>query len=89
MGPRASGNRGAGGRTRPGPGRETTAPYCRSELSGGGCTTPLLEEQLASPQQGKAVRRFPVPVGGFGDADQLAQWVCFMLSGVADSFAAV
>ncbi|MCV7075835.1 SDR family oxidoreductase [Mycobacterium szulgai] len=53
-------------------------------LAPGAVRTPLLEEQLASPRQGKAVRRFPVPVGGFGDADQLAQWVCFMLSDAAD-----
>jgi len=53
-------------------------------LAPGAVLTPLLEEQLASPRQGKAVRRFPVPVGGFGDADQLAQWVCFMLSDTAD-----
>lgn len=53
-------------------------------LAPGAVLTPLLEEQLANPQQGKAVRRFPVPVGGFGDADQLAQWVCFMLSDAAD-----
>lgn len=53
-------------------------------LAPGAVRTPLLEEQLASPRQGRAVRRFPVPVGGFGDADQLAQWVCFMLSDAAD-----
>jgi NAD(P)-dependent dehydrogenase (short-subunit alcohol dehydrogenase family) len=53
-------------------------------LAPGAVMTPLLQEQLASPRQGKAVRRFPVPVGGFGDADQLGQWVCFMLSPAAD-----
>jgi NAD(P)-dependent dehydrogenase (short-subunit alcohol dehydrogenase family) len=53
-------------------------------LAPGAVMTPLLEEQLASPQQSKAVRRFPVPVGGFGETDQLAEWVCFMLSDAAD-----
>lgn len=53
-------------------------------LAPGAVMTPLLEEQLTSPQQSKAVRRFPVPVGGFGDAQQLGQWVCFMLSEAAD-----
>lgn len=53
-------------------------------LAPGAVLTPLLQEQLDSAAQGKAVRRFPVPVGGFGDADQLGQWVCFMLSEAAD-----
>ena len=53
-------------------------------LAPGAVMTPLLEEQLASPREGRAVRRFPVPVGGFGDPDQLAAWVCFMLSDAAD-----
>jgi NAD(P)-dependent dehydrogenase (short-subunit alcohol dehydrogenase family) len=53
-------------------------------LAPGAILTPLLEEQLASPQQAKAVQRFPVPVGGFGDAGQLADWIRFMLSDAAD-----
>ncbi|OBJ50875.1 SDR family oxidoreductase [Mycobacterium sp. 1423905.2] len=53
-------------------------------LAPGAVMTPLLQQQLDSAAQGKAVRRFPVPVGGFGDADQLGQWVCFMLSEAAD-----
>lgn len=53
-------------------------------LAPGAVMTPLLEEQLADPRQVKAVRSFPVPVGGFGDPAQLAQWVCFMLSDAAD-----
>lgn len=53
-------------------------------LAPGAIMTPLLEEQLASPQQAKAVQRFPVPVGGFGDAGQLADWIRFMLSDSAD-----
>src|SRR5579884_732200 len=53
-------------------------------LAPGAVMTPLLEEQLSDPRQGKAVRRFPVPVGGFGDPHQLGEWVCFMLSDAAD-----
>jgi NAD(P)-dependent dehydrogenase (short-subunit alcohol dehydrogenase family) len=53
-------------------------------IAPGAIMTPLLEEQLADPRQAKAVRSFPVPVGGFGDAGQLADWMCFMLSDSAD-----
>lgn len=53
-------------------------------LAPGAVMTPLLEEQLANPRQAKAVRRFPIPVGGFGQPEQLAAWVCFMLSDAAD-----
>jgi NAD(P)-dependent dehydrogenase (short-subunit alcohol dehydrogenase family) len=53
-------------------------------LAPGAILTPLLEEQLANPQQAKAVQRFPVPVGGFGDPAHLAAWVRFMLSDSAD-----
>jgi hypothetical protein len=42
--------------------------------------TPMLQEQLSTPRQAKAVRSFPVPVGGFGDVRQMADWMCFMLS---------
>lgn len=53
-------------------------------LAPGAVMTPLLEAQLAEPLEGKAVRRFPIPVGGFGAADQLAEWITFMLSDAAD-----
>ena len=53
-------------------------------LAPGAVMTPLLQEQLATPRQAKAVRSFPVPLGGFGDAGQLAEWMCFMLSDPAD-----
>ncbi|EME23139.1 SDR family oxidoreductase [Rhodococcus triatomae] len=49
-------------------------------LAPGAIMTPLLEKQLATPSEAKAIRAFPVPVGGFGDAGQLADWVLFMLS---------
>ncbi|WP_156686080.1 SDR family oxidoreductase [Mycobacterium sp. Marseille-P9652] len=53
-------------------------------LAPGAIMTPLLEEQLSNPMQAKAVRSFPVPVGGFGEAQHMAAWMCFMLSESAD-----
>ncbi|UNC02946.1 SDR family oxidoreductase [Mycolicibacterium boenickei] len=53
-------------------------------LAPGAILTPLLEAQLADPREGRAVRSFPVPVGGYGDAGHLADWICFMLSNSAD-----
>ena len=53
-------------------------------LAPGAIMTPMLEEQLASPTEAKAVREFPVPIGGFGNTEQLADWVIFMLSESAD-----
>jgi NAD(P)-dependent dehydrogenase (short-subunit alcohol dehydrogenase family) len=53
-------------------------------IAPGAIMTPMLSEQLSDPRQGKAVRAFPVPVGGFGDPGQLASWMCFMLSDAAD-----
>ncbi len=53
-------------------------------LAPGAVMTPLLEEQLADPTEAKAITTFPVPVGGFGDPGQLAEWMVFMLSDTAD-----
>jgi len=53
-------------------------------LAPGAILTPLLEEQLATSRQAKAVRGFPVPIGGFGDPGQLAEWIVFMLTDAAD-----
>ncbi len=53
-------------------------------LAPGAIMTPLLEEGLASPKEAKRIRSFPVPIGGFGDAGQLADWAIFMLSDSAD-----
>ncbi|OBH59111.1 SDR family oxidoreductase [Mycobacterium sp. E2479] len=53
-------------------------------LSPGAIMTPLLQEQLSNPRQAKAVRSFPVPLGGFGDPGHMADWMCFMLSDAAD-----
>jgi len=53
-------------------------------LAPGAIMTPLLEKQLATPAEARMIKRFPVPVGGFGDAGRLADWVVFMLSDAAD-----
>ncbi|WP_101948867.1 SDR family oxidoreductase [Mycobacterium sp. 3519A] len=53
-------------------------------LAPGAIMTPLLEKQLSMPREAKAVRAFPVPIGGFGDPGQLADWMLFMLSDAAD-----
>lgn len=53
-------------------------------LAPGAILTPLLEGQLATPKEAKMIRAFPVPIGGFGDPGQLADWVVFMLSPSAD-----
>lgn len=53
-------------------------------LAPGAIMTPLLEQQLATPAEAKRIKAFPVPIGGFGDATQLAAWVVFMLSDAAD-----
>ncbi len=53
-------------------------------LAPGVIMTPMLEEQLSIPSEAKHIRRFPVPIGGFGGAGQLADWVVFMLSDSAD-----
>ena len=41
-------------------------------IAPGAIMTPMLQEQLSTPRQAKAVRSFPVPVGGFGDVRRMA-----------------
>ncbi len=53
-------------------------------IAPGAVRTPLLEKQLASPREAKAVQSFPVPVGGFGSPEHLAEWMVFMLSDAAE-----
>lgn len=53
-------------------------------LAPGAVLTPLLEKQLATPSEAKQIKRFPVPISGFGDASHLGDWVVFMLSEAAD-----
>lgn len=52
-------------------------------IAPGAIMTPLLERQLATPREAKAIRSFPVPLGHFGDPAQLADWIVFMLSDAA------
>ena len=53
-------------------------------LAPGAIMTPLLEKQLSTPSEARAIRAFPVPVGGFGNAGDLAAWTEFMLADTAD-----
>ncbi|WP_036510506.1 MULTISPECIES: SDR family oxidoreductase [Nocardia] len=52
-------------------------------LAPGAVLTPLLEKQLATAAEAKNIERFPVPIGGFGDPGDLAEWAVFMLSPAA------
>lgn len=53
-------------------------------IAPGAVMTPLLEKQLATPAEARQIKSFPIPIGGFGDAGQLAEWAVFMLSDAAD-----
>ena len=53
-------------------------------IAPGAILTPLLEKQLSTPETAKAIESFPVPVGGFGDPAQIADWVLMMLGPSAD-----
>lgn len=53
-------------------------------LAPGAVMTPLLQRQLVTPSEADAIHRFPIPVGGFGDPGQVADWMMFMLSDAAD-----
>ncbi len=55
------------------------------DRAGGAIETPLLTSQLDSPE-GDRVREFPVPIGGFGQPEQIGAWVEFMLSPPAADF---
>ena len=45
----------------------------------GAVQTPLLQEGLDHPQWGPAIRGFPIPLGGFGTAGQIAAAIAFLL----------
>ncbi|GGL35539.1 SDR family oxidoreductase [Nocardia jinanensis] len=53
-------------------------------IAPGAILTPLLERQLESPVEAKAIKAFPVPTGGFGKPEHIADWVCMMLSPSAE-----
>jgi len=53
-------------------------------IAPGAILTPLLQAQLDDPALAPAIQAFPIPLGSFGDAEKIAQWVEFMLSPAAD-----
>lgn len=53
-------------------------------IAPGAIDTPLLQKQLQTPAERKQIESFPIPIGHFGDASQLGDWVVFMLSPAAD-----
>ena len=54
-------------------------------IAPGAVMTPLLEAQLDDPKQAELVKNFPIPVGHYGDAGEIADWVLFMLGPAANS----
>jgi len=53
-------------------------------IAPGATLTPLLQAGLDSEVYGPLIKDFPVPTGGFGTAQQVATWICHMLSDDAD-----
>jgi NAD(P)-dependent dehydrogenase (short-subunit alcohol dehydrogenase family) len=53
-------------------------------IAPGAIHTPLLEKELANPQLASLVTSFPIPAGGFGTPEAIAEWVMLMLSPAAD-----
>jgi NAD(P)-dependent dehydrogenase (short-subunit alcohol dehydrogenase family) len=53
-------------------------------LAPGAIRTPLLERQLAGTAQSTVVKSYPLPIGEFGNASHIGDWVLFMLSDAAD-----
>lgn len=56
-------------------------------IAPGAILTPLLQSQLDDPGQRGAIESFPIPTGGYGTADGIADWVIFMLGDAADFMA--
>ncbi|MGI9600909.1 MAG: SDR family oxidoreductase [Acidimicrobiales bacterium] len=48
-------------------------------IAPGATMTPLLQSGLDDDDYGPLISGFPVPTGGFGDPDQIAAWIEFML----------
>ncbi len=53
-------------------------------IAPGAILTPLLQSQLDDPRDAKSLEAFPIPIGTYGNADQIAEWVMLMLSAAAD-----
>ena len=52
-------------------------------IAPGAVATPLLEDGLAHPTLGPAIRGFPIPLGGFGVPEQIAAGIAFLLGPAA------
>ena len=71
--------------------RQAVAPLWAGEgirlnaVAPGAVLTPLLEAQLNDPAQAKHLKRFPIPLGEYGDPGDIADWVVFMLGPSARS----
>lgn len=50
----------------------------------GATMTPLLQSGLDDDLFGELIRGFPVPTGGFGSPEQIAEWIAMMMSDAAD-----
>ncbi len=55
-------------------------------IAPGATMTPLLQSGLDDDTYGPLITGFPVPTGGFGDPDQIAAWIEFMLLSDAARF---
>lgn len=50
----------------------------------GAIMTPLLQAGIDDPVQGQFIEAMAIPAGGFGEPDQIAQWIEFMVTDAAD-----
>ena len=63
------------------PGADWAASGIRlNAVAPGAVLTPLLQRGLDHPAYGPAIRNFPIPLGDFGDPDQIAAAIVFLLS---------
>lgn len=53
-------------------------------IAPGPILTPLVQRQLAVPEEAARMRAFPLPLGEYGEVGHIAAWVTMMLSPAAD-----
>lgn len=53
-------------------------------IAPGAILTPMIDSQMKIPENAEKIKALPVPVGGFGNPADIAQWVVFMLSPAAN-----
>lgn len=53
-------------------------------IAPGAIRTPMIQKQLEIPEYAEKIKSYPVPLGGFGDPADIAQWMLFMLSPAAN-----